>query len=75
MYKLVNQIEILFRKYCHVGRNAFEFILKDLTSSIISIQFSCKDHVNNVVEIVAHVIEFYSQIRFREFLKDQMAEI
>ena len=66
MYKLVIQIEILFRKYCHVGRNAFDFILKDLTSSKINIQFSCKDHVNNSVEIVAYVIQFYLQIRFRE---------
>ena len=75
MYKLIIQIEILFRKYYHVGRNAFDFILKDLTSSKINIQFSCKDHVNNSVEIVAYVIQFYLQIRFREFLKDEIAEI
>ena len=75
MYKLVIQIEIFFRKYCHAGRNAFDFILKDLISSKISIKFSCKDHVSNAVKIVAYVIQFYLQIRFREFLKDEMAEI
>ena len=46
--------------FCHVKQNLF---------------FQCKEHANEAVEILAYIIQFYLQIRMRQFIRQEMAEI
>lgn len=74
LYSFVIQIEKLFRKYCQF-RNAFDLILDELTKSEINIQFNCKEHESDSLDIICYIVKFYLSIRMREFLKKEMSEV
>ena len=39
------------------------------------LSFQCKEHANEAVEMLSYIIKFYLQIRMRQFVRQEMAEI
>ena len=74
LYKLITVVEYLFNKHCR-SSNSFDLILDDLISSETKFSFQCKEHANEAVEMLAYIIQFYLQIRMRQFVRQEMAEI
>ena len=75
LYKLITVVEYLFNKHCR-SSNSFDLILDDLISSgEKKFSFQCKEHANEAVEMLAYIIQFYLQIRMRQFVRQEMAEV
>lgn len=74
LYQFILQIESLFQKYCNFN-NVFDLILDEITSLEIHVAFQCQKHKSEVANILAYIIKFYTQIRIREYLKREMANV
>ena len=73
-YSSLSQLSNIFNKHCQ-SSNYFDLILDDLISSETKFSFQCKEHANEAVEMLAYIIQFYLQIRMRQFVRQEMAEI
>lgn len=74
MYDLMMVLEGLFRKYGRF-RNAFELITDQLSAFEIQLYFKCKEHPEIVGEIISYIVQYFFQIRSREFLKSELVNV
>ena len=68
------KVETLFEKH-HRYRNAFELIFCEFTATSKKIRFPCNDHVEDAKEMLSHIVQYYLQIRMRQSIRQEKAEI
>ena len=74
IYDLILKIEYLFRKH-RASRNSFDLIVSEFSSAEIKLHFPCKEHSKDVSKIYIYIVMTYLQIRMREYIKQEMANI
>ena len=68
------KVECIFEKH-HRNRNAFELIFCEFTATSKKIRFPCKGHVEDAKEMLSHIVQYYLQIRMRQSIRQEKAEI
>lgn len=74
LFKIILTVEHLFDQFKQCS-NAFDLILSALTTSGEKFKFPCLIHDDKAVDIIAFIIQFYLQIRMREFIYQQKESI
>lgn len=65
--RLFNQ----FKKYS----SPLELILNELISSGEKFTFSCMQHKDKAVDIIAYIVQFYLQTRMRELVQQKVSSL
>lgn len=53
----------------------FEMMINELSTFQIKLSFSCKEHPDIVSEILTFIVQYFFQIRSREFLKRELVTV
>lgn len=74
LYKILAEVENLFNQY-RTYKNAFELIVSHFVERQNVIKFPCIQHVEDAKNIFINMVQYYLQIRIRQFIRDNNAEV
>lgn len=74
LYKILGEVEALFKIYCN-KKNAFELVLMHFVEKQNIITFPCTLHIDGAKDIFMHMVQYYLQIRTRQYIRDDTAEV
>lgn len=74
LFKIMSTVERLFNQFKKYS-SPLELILNELISSGEKFTFSCMQHKDKAVDIIAYIVQFYLQTRMRELVQQKVSSL